>query len=356
MPWVAVSCPDGPYEMDVDGVTRLIRSYAYARALSQNSGIETESHIIGPDVETVKTDWNQVTKQRDFIASQTANEFYLRMSTGWKGKQGIEYLEDLIEQRDEYNDSVHDLQKKASKNTMAKINASVDRGQTAVEVATYIRDAAAETELALVTGGASLSEATVGLGLGSVMKGSFKWQDTKSVGQGIAEGSIELVMNVFTFGVVSKLPKRVDRIILGLVFGAVKGSIKMGPSAYMSPDDVARGKKKSVAELLLPAAANVPSGIARELVRTISNDPRWLIPATVVLKLTLRYGAAALAKPATAPGPGTYTGQLQRPVAQSLAATGRAALNCCISDNFVDCAKPSEDFVLKSALHPLFSR
>jgi hypothetical protein len=348
--------------MDVDGVTRLIRSYAYAKALSDNSSIETESHVIGPDLETVKTNWDQVAKQRDVCAAQSANDFYLKMSAGMTGKAGIDYLEGLVDEREEYNDSLHELQKKASKDTMANIDASVDRGHTALEVATFIRDASAETELALVTGGASLPEAAVGLGLGSVMKGGFKWQDTKSIGQGIAEGSIELVMNVFTFGVISKLPNKVDRIILGLVFGAVKGGIKTGPAAYLSPEDVAKGKKKSVEEVLLPAAANVPSGIARELVRTISNDPRWLVPATVVLKLTLRYGATALAKPAAAPGPGgapglgAFTGPSRVQVSQNLAAAGRAALNCTISDNFIDCAKPSEDFVLQSALRPLFSR
>ena len=349
MPWVTVSCPDGPYEIDVDGVARLIRSYAYAKALSENSDIETESHIIGPDLETVRTDWDQVTKQRDHVASVTANEFYLRMSTGWKGKQGIDYLEDLLDQRDNFNDSVHELQKTASKHTMANIQTSVDRGKTGEEVATFIRDAAAETELALVTGGASLPEAAVGIGLGSVMKGAFKWQDTKSIGQGVAEGSIELVMNVFTFGVISKLPNRADRVILGLCFGAVKGAIKTGPSAYLSPEDVAKGKRVSPAELLLPAGANIPSGIARDLVRTISEDQRWVVPATVVLKLSLRYGASALAKSAAAPGPG-------RSVTPNLVATGRTALNCTISGNFIDCAKPSEDFVLNSALRPQFSR
>ncbi|HLW78358.1 MAG TPA: hypothetical protein VKU44_02065 [Terriglobia bacterium] len=345
MSWVTVSCPDGLYELDVEGITRLIRSYAYAKALSDNSEIETESHIIGPDLETVKTDWPLVTNQRESIAFQTANEFYLRMSTGWKGKQGIDYLEDLLDKRDEFNDLVHALQKKASKDTMANIDRSVDRGQTGVEVATFIRDAAAETELALVTGGASLPEAAVGIGLGSVMKGAFKWQDTNSVGQGVAEGSIELVINVFTFGIISKLPARVDRVICGLVFGAVKGALKLGPSSYLSPEDVAKGKKKSVSELLLPAAANIPSAIARDTLRTISNDPRFLVPATVALKLTLRYGAAKLGKPA-APQP---------LVAQDLATTGRVALNCTLSNNFLDCAKPSEDFVLKSALRPLFS-
>jgi len=348
MAWVTVSCPDGLYEVDVDGVTRLIRSYAYAKALNDNSEIETESHFIGPDLETVKTDWAQVTKQRDVVASQSANDFYMKMSTGMTGKQGIEYLEGLLDDRDDYNDSVHEKQKQACKHTMANIDASVDRGQTGLDVATFIRDASAETELALVTGGASLPEAALGLGLGSLGKGVFKWQDTKSIGQGVAEGSIELVLNVFTFGVVSKLPKKVDRVILGLVFGAVKGSLKLGPSAYLSPEDVAKGKKTSMSDLLLPAAANVPSGIARDVVRTISDDPRWVVPATVALKLTLRYGAAKLGKAVATSGP--------KAVPPNLAATGRAALNCTITDNFIDCAKPSEDFVLNSALRPLFSR
>jgi hypothetical protein len=149
------------------------------------------------------------------------------------------------------------------------------------------------------------------------------------------------------------------KVISGLAsaaFGAVKGSLKMGPSAYVSPEDVKKGSKKSVAEVLLPAEANVPSGVARGVVRTISDDPRWVVLATVALKLSLRSGATALAKAASAPGAGASGGVFQKSPRPILAAIGRNALNCTIPDNFIDCARPSEDFVLKPALRPLFSR
>lgn len=129
----------------------------------------------------------------------------------------------------------------------------------------------------------------------------------------------------------------------------------MGPSAYVSPEDVKKGSKKSVAEVLLPAGASVPSGVARDVVRTISDDPRWVVPATVALKLSLRYGATALAKAASAPGAGASGGVFQKSPGPILAAT-RNALNCTISENFIDCARPSEDFVLKPVLRPFFSR
>jgi len=320
MNWVTVSCPDGPYEMNVDGVTMVIRSYAHAKALSDNSDLEIESHVIGADMKFVRVDWNHVRKDRDHNAFQVATDFYARMSTGWSGKQGMDYLEGLIDDRDSYNDSVHEQQKKASRDTMANIDRSVSRLETSVAVATFIRDAAAETELALVTGGASVAEAAVGLGLGSAMKGYFKYQDTSSIGVGVAEGAIELVMNVFSFGVISKLPNRVDRVICNLVFGGVKGAFKMGPNSYISPEDLKKGKRKSTAELLLPSAANIPSGSVRDMLRSVSENQRWLVPATVVLKLGLRYGAAKLAAPAKEKAPA--------PLSPSLVKAGQLALNC----------------------------
>jgi hypothetical protein len=88
-----------------------------------------------------------------------------------------------------------------------------------------------------------------------------------------------------------------------LARGAIKGGLKTGPSAYLSPQDVAKGKKKTPGEVPILAAANVPSAIVRDLLRTICDDPRYLVPATVVLKLNLRYGATALAKRAAASVP-----------------------------------------------------
>lgn len=377
MAWVSVSCPDGFYEIDVDGVTRLIRSYAYAKALSDNSSISTESHVFGPDLETVAIDWKQVSKDREATAAQVANDFYLKMSTGGDGQDGIEYLEGLIDDRDDYAEMVHDLQATAGKHTMDNIERSVKIGEFGETVFTAIRDACAETELVLATGGGAalgleagaiggvtLSGGAVsatGIAVGSLMKGGFKWQDTKSFGQGLAEASIELVVNFATFGIGQQIPKGVGgekaaRLVVGLVFGGqAKGALKMIPASYVSPDDLAKGRKKSSGDLLIPAAANIPSGIARQLMEALLQDPKWAVPATVVMKLGLRYGAAALAKPSKPKpgGGGSAVMTPQRGVLRDLAMMGRTSLNCTMSDGFLDCSKPEKDFVEQSALRQM---
>jgi hypothetical protein len=360
MAWVTVSCPDGAYEIDVDGVTRIVRSYAYASALSANSKSTTETHWVGPDIESVSVNWDQVNKQRDAIASQTSSDFYLKMSTGMRGRAGIEYLEGLIDDRDDCTDIVHDLQATAGKHTMDSIEQSVKRGEFGETFFTVIRDACAETELVLATGGAAtIPEAVAGITAGSLMKGGAKWQDTSSFGQGVAEASIELAVNFFTFGLGRSIPRDAEgrqaaRLVIGLVFGGeMKGALKMLPAGYVSPDDVGKRKNKSAAELLIPAASNVPSGVARQLVEAILGDSKWAVPVTVALKLGLRYGAKAIVTPAKpAMGPASKVAA-QRGVLRDLAAMGRTSLSCTISDSFVDCSKPEEDFVENSALRPL---
>ena len=378
MAWVTVSCPDGFFEIDVEGITRIIRSYAYARALKENSKTNTETHIIGPDIETVDVDWKEVTKYREIIATQTANDFYLKLSTGMDGHEAVEYLEGLLEDRDDYTEIVHDMQAEAGKHTMANIDKSVERGEFGVMAATAIRDACAETELVLATGGAgalglevgsiggiaiSSSQAAVGgITVGSLMKGGFKWQDTKSFGKGVAEASIELVINLATFGMGQVIPRdavgsTAARVVVGLVFGEAKGAFKMAPDAYLSPQDIAKGaKQKSAGELLIPAAANIPSGVARQVMEALMNNSGWAIPATVATKLALRYGAKYVSsppspKPSVAPAAAGRS-QTQRGVLRDLAVMGRTNLNCTVSYGWLDCSKPVEDFVTQSAMRP----
>jgi hypothetical protein len=378
MAWVPIHCPDGMYEIDVDGVARIIRSYSYARALNDNSSPKTESHFFGPDIESVEIDWDKVGRQRDSLASYIGNDFYMRMSTGLEGKEGLKYLEDLIDERDDATEQVEELQKTAGQKTMDNIEKSVSRGEYAETAFTVIRDACAETELVLATGGAaafgleagaaagtiagiSISQATASAGaitVGSLMKGGFKWQDTRSFGQGVAEASVELIVNFLTFGLgkqidqdPDKLMKQSAKLVVALVFGGeLKGTLKMVPASYVSPNDVARGKKKTSGQLLIPAAANVPSAVAKMMMDALLNNPKWAIPATVALKLGLKYGAASLATPAKPKPPAVTQAVRERGVLRDLAAMGRNSINCTVSQGFVDCSKPEEDFVTNSAL------
>lgn len=375
-------CPDGPYLMSDEGITRLIRSYAYARAVSENSVLKTEKHIFGPNLTLLETNWDKVRNSRDQILKQTGDDFFFRMSTGMKGRAGIDYLEGLIEDRDEYTSSVQEKQRTATKATMASIASSVNFGENAIKVATFVRDAAAETELVLasvalapaaVVGGGLVSGAGVvaategvtagstagaGVVLGSVGKGAIKWQDTGSISQGLVEAYAELVINSFTVGIKNEIraARKVEKVVVGLVFGMIKGEIKTVTSAaYMSPEDMAAGKKMSVAQLLLPGLSNIPSAIAKDVVETLSKDPKWAVPAAVVLKLALKYGsnAAVNAKPPGAPAAGGYAFQKSPGSEWRLA---RVSLKVTDSSCLFDCARPCERYVTDSALRPLESR
>ncbi len=378
--WTTVVCPDGPYEMNTEGIARLIRSYAYARALKENSTVNVEKHLLGPNLVTVDIDWTQVPKSRDHFIAQTSNEFFMRMSTNMSGSQGMDYLETMVEDRDGYHAQVLDMQRDAGKQTMANIETSVERGDVAIKALTAVRDGAAETELVLasvalapaaagVIGGGLVSgtgvvaateavgagaTAATGVILGSAGKGGIKWQETGSIGQGLAEGYIELAINSLTLGLRNALPNKVDRIAVALVFGMVKGAIKMGPASMVSPEDVARGKKKSLADLLLPAIANVPAAAARDLVSSLTDDVKWALPATVVLKLMLKYGAKQAASSMnSAPRANSYGSRGPAP-GQGFA-MARAAMVTAPSSYLFDSARPSEEFVVESALRPLTS-
>ena len=301
------------------------------------------------------------------------------MSRNTTGRDGIAYLEGLVDDRDEYTRSVHEKQQQATEDTMTNIANSVERSEEAIKVLKVVRDTSAETELVLValatTGGAGLvsgnavlltategatgGAAATGLILGSVGKGAIKWQDTGSIGEGVAEGYTELAINCLTFGLRSGLARVADRVAVGLIFGMVKGALKMGPASYLSPEEVAKGKKhKSVAEWLLPSLANIPSAIARDVVNELSKDPKWAIPATVLLKMGLKYGADALAKTSeTSPpgpvsairtnlGPAAISGlkgslRSQNSPVEALR-VGREAVHLTHSSCLLDCARPSE--------------
>jgi hypothetical protein len=381
MAWVAVPCPDGFFEIDVDGITRVVRSYAYARALKENTHPKVEPHAFGPDLETVDVNWNEVTKQREIIAKRTAADFYFKMSTGMDGHEAMGYLEGLLDDRDDCTEIVHDMQADAGKHTMANIEQSVHRGEFTVEGLTLLRNACAETELVLATGGAATlalgvtAETTVlgvstglsagaveagGIAAGSLMKGGFKWQDTDSFGRGVAEASIELMINLATFGIGKQIPRDVvgsstARLIVGLVFGEMKGAYKLVPDTYLSSQDIAKGKReKSPGELLIPAVANIPSGVAGQVIRSLMNDSKWAIPVTVAVKLALRYGANAISspskpKPSFVPAPPSRT---QRGVLRDLELMGRNNIHCAVSNGWLDCSKPEKDFVTQSAMRP----
>jgi hypothetical protein len=374
--WFPIMCPDGPYELNVEGVTRLIRAFAYADGLWRYTSYGADFEV-GPKSApymTMITDWPSVYRQRDTTMQQIGGDFYSRMSTnGMTGNAGIEYLESLVDQRRYLLDDLKRTQMDASKRALVAMNAAIDIGEAGLATSRFLLKASVETELILVavamapavavTGGfisgttavgaaaASPGLAAMGVIAGSVGKGVLKWEDTDSIHKGLAEGAIELAFNALTIPVRAAMKVGLGaNITMGLCFGYMKGVLKgaAGLMTYVNPADYA-------AELGVTGLANIPSVYANDLAKAIFSDPRLAIPAAVVLKLVLKAVTDSTAKALSNPKSGDPPTH-RSPQAPEWPGVGRQAIHSTLSTCLLDCATPAEDYVTKYALRPAMSR
>ena len=111
-----------------------------------------------PDL-IVNIEWSSVNKKRNATVHQSGDDFYNRMSRNTTGRDGIAYLEGLVDDRDEYTRPGMRSSNKPPRTTTNIAN-SVERSEEAIKVLKVVRDTSAETELVLValatTGGAGL--------------------------------------------------------------------------------------------------------------------------------------------------------------------------------------------------------
>lgn len=384
MDWRIVNFKDGPYEMNAEGLARLIRTWAHAAAVEENSQIESVSsgwYVTSlPNITAVKTDWPAVRKQREIFASQMGDEFQTRMSWGMTGKEAIDFLQTMVDNRDGCTDTVLQMQRSATKTSMKAIRGAVSTGEDMVRGLTAIERVAAETELVLVTGvatgligapalaaeGAWVSAskaATVAFGItaGSVMKGVTKFGETERVGLGLLECGVELAFNTISFATLSANPvSKPVKAMMGLLFAFMKKSMKELPvNAFASPEDLASKRKKSLTQMWTEIVANTPSGIIGDLVKGLTNDFRIIVPAVVILKLIAaaeakKAGQAAVARNAPAGRGPAYRGPVMfdPAVLRSI----RETIHHTRSTPLMDSAQPVENFVSRFVMRPIMSQ
>lgn len=92
-------------------------------------------------------------------------------------------------------DEIGQALKQASRESMRNIDAKVRGWGIAAQAATITRDVSADVFL-VCAGALSGGAAIAGLGIGSVGKGAFKYQDTENVGAAVLEGTTSFVTGV----------------------------------------------------------------------------------------------------------------------------------------------------------------
>jgi len=295
MPWETIECSDGAYDINRDGIMRIMRSVSWSRAVLNNSKIVTEVNTWGPNIDNVETDWKAVRAETGSTASDFYEDFFKRLEYGLSGSSCLLLLRDLVDQKDSFEASFQALKRKAQKNTMANIESSVQTGEEWLPVLEFVRDVSADTLMiggTILSGGALTGPTLIRIGLGSLIKGTAKWEDTGHWQEGVFTGTTELVFGLLGVGLRAAAKtmeaSNVDKLVLGLVFGSFKGAVETGAQVYSG---------KAVGQAMGRGGTKLLDPLVSEAVKQILTNDVWSTPVLAVMKYGMKKGADALTTP-----------------------------------------------------------
>ena len=76
MPWETFQSKDGIYQVNWEGVSRLIRSAARSQAMLTFSKENIERHRVGPNIHSVEVDWGKVQDTTIVESDRLLKSFY----------------------------------------------------------------------------------------------------------------------------------------------------------------------------------------------------------------------------------------------------------------------------------------
>ena len=170
------------WQLDDVGLWVLIRQHVSSMAILRRSRVKQESHWFGPDLVTVETDFLGLAQERDhasFILHFQAEKEIRR-----DGSFGLQLLTGLRREAEAAVARVRQMQRQASRELSANIDASIHRYEIGMEAAKITRDICFTTVVvgaSFLTGGAAVAV----LGGGSALKGVASYQDTGHVGSAV---------------------------------------------------------------------------------------------------------------------------------------------------------------------------
>ena len=269
---------EGLYAIDWDVLVRVCRSFVRAQAILSHSKVIEEKQLFGPDISWVEVDWDAVKRTVDRDAPTVCKAVQSAVLTS--PAMAADYVRTIVEETKFYRDRFTETQTRCSRESMKAINASVDRGEKGVAALTATRDLSADFVMVgatVLSGGA----AAAAIGGGALLKGSYKWQDTKSFSAGLFTASTELLfaaipLKLKTMGVVKD---QIGRLVLA----KVKAGVEVAKTVYIDHQTVTEG--------VVAGALKMNDPGLMVLAKSWLNDapPRMkllAVPVVAVIKLT----------------------------------------------------------------------
>ncbi|HLV85426.1 MAG TPA: hypothetical protein VKV39_00510 [Candidatus Sulfotelmatobacter sp.] len=301
MAWETLRSNDGIYEINWDGLTRIIRSCKRAAAVRAKAETKTERGerdwwALGlrlPDLHTVEVPWDKVAIE---TTTQTENElrrFYAAARGSMRSQ--INGLIQMMEQADDDRDAFQDMQAEAQGKTMDNIDSAVSTGEAWVKGLKIVRDASAEFVMVGATYVSGGTATIIFTGVGSGMKAGFVYEDTGKKGQAIATFGTNLVLGLADL----KAGKAIEEI------GSLSGRIGMtivwakAKSVLEVPKGLIEGKNlqqaASSGAVKMVGSTPLTSGI-EGLKAVLGKSKGWAIPVEVALNLLQDKAGDALAE------------------------------------------------------------
>jgi len=195
------------WAVDFDGVTHLLRSFVRAKSVSRRARLVHKTEALGPlgtfkiTLTTVEVDYTTLGSQVNRDSKVLYGKFCEQVQHS--GRRAFDTLLGFRSATVKANEDLRKMQVDASSQTSDSINSVSSSAQSWMDGARFVRDL---SSTAVIVGASFLSggAAAAVLSGGSVMKGSFTFQDKKMEGKdnseaataGVLEASTDLLLGV----------------------------------------------------------------------------------------------------------------------------------------------------------------
>lgn len=296
MGWTSFVSNDGIYQVNWDGLARILRSCARADAMNRYSReVLAEKHWIGPDLWSVEVDWDKVRQETSAQSEAALRKFHACAARSMRSE--IHWLISLMEQAEDDRDAFEDRMSSAQHKTMQNVEQSVHRGEVGMEIAKGIRDLSAE----VVMVGAVEIEMPIAAAAflttsGSWIKGFAVYTDTGRADHAIATFSTNLLFGALDLkvGKVAEKLSTTGKVGVGILWAKVKGAAEI-PKGLIEGKDL----KEAASAGAVKVGAATATGAGVEMLKSALKAKHLdglVIPVEVALNKAQDRGGELLAR------------------------------------------------------------
>lgn len=210
MAYQEIYTSDGLYMIDPEVVERIIHGSAFGYSLNQNKTLTPTKEGLGlPTVYHYELKFDRAKEDAAAAVAAYRREGFAKfvdkkqqvsyLPAGRDVEYMRERLADIEQAGRKARNELEAAQREVSKRSIQNIHAVAGRWETAHTIATFVRDGSADILMAgavVASGGAAVALTAAG----SIMKGVGKWEDTGSLGRGLATAAFTFVVAVIPGG------------------------------------------------------------------------------------------------------------------------------------------------------------